>query len=193
MFATRSPCTYMKKHRFWIVTATALVVYFAARWLYMRPGVHGGDTAPQIEAMLADGSAWKLDDMRGTYVILDFWGSWCGPCIRDIPAMKELYARYRDIRFSGGNGLEIVGIAVESDSLRWQKALAHYDFPWRYHVLDPTSSLRFFNGPLAKRFGVRRLPAFFLIDSNGKVVGSGTTPAQIESLLLRSVPRENPR
>ncbi|MGB0918869.1 MAG: TlpA family protein disulfide reductase, partial [Flavobacteriales bacterium] len=56
----------------------------------------GDNLAPEIEAELIDGTPFKLSELRGEYVVLDFWGSWCGPCLRDIPKLMQLHAKYGD-------------------------------------------------------------------------------------------------
>lgn len=66
----------------------------------------------------------RIDDFRGQYVLLDFWASWCIPCLDEFPHMKELYNSYPREQF------EIVAISIEEDSLRWRQAIQQFDNPW---------------------------------------------------------------
>ena len=65
----------------------------------------------------------KLSDLKGDYVLLDFWGSWCGPCIGECPKVSTLYNHYHGKKFEGGGDFEVVGVAVETNEKRWQKAI----------------------------------------------------------------------
>jgi len=66
----------------------------------------------------------KMKDFRGKYVLLDFWASWCIPCLDEFPYMKKIYQEYPRDEF------EIVGISIEKDSLRWRQALQRFHNPW---------------------------------------------------------------
>ncbi|MCI6549848.1 MAG: TlpA family protein disulfide reductase [Prevotella sp.] len=92
---------------------------------------------------------------RGRYVILDFWGSWCGSCIKGMPKMKEYYARYKD-RF------EIVGVDCSDTEAKWKAAVKEHALPW-IHV---------FNGPtdgVDTRYAVNVYPTKILINPDGTI------------------------
>lgn len=119
------------------------------------------------------GNIFSLSSLRGKYVLLDFWGSWCGPCRASHPHLKEIYAKYKD------KGLEIVGIADEkSDDINdakalWLKAIKDDGINW-IQVLNNYDKA---TNNLAMSYGITGFPTKILLDKNGKVlfklVGNG--------------------
>lgn len=160
-------------------------VFGVVKSFYLQPAVGGGEKAPDFIAMTPDNKAFRLSDLRGQYVLVDFWGSWCGPCIAEMPELVSLYAKYQGVKFQEGDGFTIVSVAVEKDRERWLRALEKYQMPWPYQAIDPTSSLRFFNSPIAGQYGVKQLPTKFLVDPKGKIAGVDLTPAAIDAYLAK--------
>ena len=158
-------------------------IFSVVKHFYMQPDFAEKDEAPDFIAMLPDGKAFKLSELRGHYVLLDFWGSWCGPCIRGMPDLKALYQKYEGKKFQEADGFTIVSVAVEKDKERWARALDRYQMPWPYQVLDPASSFRFFDSPIANEYGVKQLPTKFLIDQNGHIAGVDLSAAEVDSFL----------
>jgi len=77
-----------------------LVLGFIANYVYRLPKFDDGEIAPQFTASLADGSEFSLESLKGNYVLLDFWGSWCAPCRRENPSIVELYNTFNEASFS---------------------------------------------------------------------------------------------
>ena len=99
------------------------------------------DLAPDFELPDLQGNPLKLSSLRGKYVVLDFWGSWCVWCIRGIPSMKEMYAKYKD-------RLEILGVDCQDPERKWRAAVAEYELPW-LQVRCPDNKMQ----ELAETFG----------------------------------------
>ena len=116
------------------------------------------------------GMPLTLSSFRGTYVVLDFWGSWCPWCIKGIPEMKEYYKKY-------SGKFEIIGIDCNDPVEKWKAAVAAYDMPWK-HVYNPKGSR------LAQQYGVQGYPTKIIIDPKGRVekVVVGEDPAFYEYL-----------
>jgi len=100
----------------------------------------------------------KFSSLRGKYVLIDFWGSWCGPCHKAFPRLKELYSKYHD------KGFEILGIATESSTDAWAKDIVNNQLPWLQMVDDKTKNVS------AKQFAVTEYPTTVLVDPDGKII-----------------------
>ena len=114
----------------------------------------------------ADGNVVTLASVIGNpavkYTLLDFWASWCGPCMGEVPALKEAYAAYHD------KGFEIFGVSLDNNKERWTAAIENNGMNW-IHVSD----LQGWQNAAAAEYGVRSIPANFLIDAEGKIVATG--------------------
>ena len=104
-----------------------------------------------------NGHQQTLSSLRGRYVLLDFWGSWCVNCIAAFPDMKAFYEHYRD-------KLEILGVAFHDTKDKWKAAVEKNKLPWKL-VIDTEGA-----DSVAERYGIIAAPTYVLIDPEGKVV-----------------------
>lgn len=153
----------MPGRKFFIPLAI-LAIWFGGRAWYFSPNVSTEEIATDFTAVRTDGKSFSLQDLRGGYVLLDFWGSWCGPCRKESPRLVQLNALNKD-------RLTIVSIAIERDSSAWQRARSRDKRNWPYQVMDKTESFKFLGGNVASVYGVNKVPTNFLIDPEGVVVG----------------------
>jgi thiol-disulfide isomerase/thioredoxin len=123
--------------------------------------VNMGGIAPDIEQLSPEGVPVKLSSLRGKYVLLDFWASWCGPCLREVPNVKAIYEKYHD------KGFEIYGVSLDNEKQReaWLAAIEKHGMNW-VHV----SSLQGWECPVAKRYNVTGIPKMYLLDKEGRVI-----------------------
>nr|WP_307985312.1 TlpA disulfide reductase family protein [uncultured Prevotella sp.] len=84
-----------------------------------------GKPAPSFTLNDINGKPLKLESLRGKYVVLDFWGSWCGWCIKGIPEMKKYYDKYKD-------KMEILGIDCNDTEAKWKAAVAKHELAWKH-------------------------------------------------------------
>ena len=134
-----------------------------------------GSSAPAIEEVLINGEHFKLSDLEGKYVLIDFWGSWCPPCRKENPKLVELYNTHGDKDF------EIVSIAVEKDKNRTPKAIKKDGLIWPYHIVQESRYV--LAAPLAIKYGVTDLPAKYLIDPVGNIVAKNMSVEEIDKYL----------
>lgn len=166
-----------------LVLALGLGALVAGRYFYFQPRFIQGERPPEIEAELLDGSPFRLSSLHGKYVLLDFWGSWCGPCRVQNADLRELYLKFGNRPLTDAAGFEIVSIAVERNQENWMAAIEQDGLIWKRHILDESKSLRFFSGPLAQAYKVRQLPTSFLLNPKGLIIRVNPDPAEIEDFL----------
>jgi thiol-disulfide isomerase/thioredoxin len=129
-----------------------------------------GVEAPDFELNDINGKPMKLSSLRGKYVILDFWGSWCSWCIKGIPDMKTYYQKY-------AGKFEILGIDCNDTEVKWKDAVKKYELPW-LHVYNPRDS------KVLEQYGIQGFPTKIIIGPDGKIVKTivGEDPAFYEFL-----------
>lgn len=125
-----------------------------------------GQQAPELKFKGPDGKELALSDLRGQYVLIDFWASWCGPCRRENPNVVSAYRKYNKAKFKDGKGFEIYGVSLDNNHDRWVNAIKQDGLAWKYNVSD----LKGWNSAGAALYGVRSIPSNFLIDPNGIIV-----------------------
>jgi peroxiredoxin len=118
-----------------------------------------GATAPEINLPKPEGGNLALSSLRGKYVLLDFWASWCGPCRQENPNVVKAYNQYKD------KGFTIYSVSLDQDKGKWEKAIAADGLTW-YHVSD----LAGWNSVGGAAYGVKAIPQSFLIDPTGKII-----------------------
>ena len=123
---------------------------------------------------LADtsGKILKLSSLRGKYVLVDFWASWCAPCRRENPNVVKAYKKFHD------KGFDIVGVSLDTKKDAWLKAINHDGLTW-YHV----SELKGWNGNIEKDFGIKVVPTNFLLDKDGKVIAKNLREEALQKKL----------
>lgn len=131
---------------------------------------NGQMDAPSFTLKDIEGNNVSLSDFRGKWVVLDFWGSWCGWCIKGLPALKEAYEQYK-------HDMEIIGIDCNEPEDAWRKAVAKYEIPW-VNVYNPA------NSSLLSDYGVQGFPTKIIISPQGKIanITVGENPAFFDTL-----------
>jgi peroxiredoxin len=124
----------------------------------MRP-LSIGQVAPEISLSNPEGQMTNLSDLRGKYVLIDFWAAWCKPCREENPNVRRLYNQYQ------AKGFEVFGVSLDRTKDAWVKAIEEDQLPWT-HVSD----LKYFNSEAAALYKINAIPATYLLDPEGKII-----------------------
>jgi thiol-disulfide isomerase/thioredoxin len=157
---------WLKKH-IWTVLLVLLAGYLVFDHFYRKPRFVQGEQAPELVLTLADGRPFRLSDLRGDYVLIDFWGSWCPPCRKANPGLVRIHREFGGPAPEGSPGFHILSAAIETDSAAWARAVAKDGLDWPLHTVDTER----FSGALAQAYGVREIPTTYLLDPEGTIIG----------------------
>jgi len=133
-----------------------------------------GATAPDFTQATPDGQPLTLSSLRGKYVLIDFWASWCGPCRRENPNVVAAYNKFKD------KGFTILGVSLDKDTGReaWLKAIEKDGLAW-----NQVSDLKYWQNAAAKDYGVQAIPQNFLLDPSGKIVATNLRGEKLQETL----------
>ncbi|HVW37945.1 MAG TPA: TlpA disulfide reductase family protein [Pirellulales bacterium] len=117
----------------------------------------------EIKGKLVDGKKFDWAKFKGKVVLVDFWATWCGPCIEELPNVKEVYEKYHD------QGFDVVGISLDDDREALEAFLDREHIRWPILFSDDPAATGW-DHPMATYFGISSVPATILVDRQGKVV-----------------------
>ncbi|GAB3029387.1 redoxin domain-containing protein [Spirosoma pulveris] len=135
-------------------------------------GVSVGAPAPEIALNDTTGTPVPLSSLRGKYVLIDFWASWCGPCRAENPNVVRMYNKFKD------KGFAIYSVSLDQAKANWTKAIRNDNLTWT-HVSD----LKFWQSAAAQQYGVQAIPATFLLDKDGKIIAKNLRGDALEQKL----------
>jgi thiol-disulfide isomerase/thioredoxin len=129
---------------------------------FLRDDRMRGQTAPEIESRTLDGSPWRLSEHRGSVVLVDFWATWCGPCLAEIPHLKAIHEQ-----FGARNDFLMVSLSLDAEAEPVRELCLNEEIGW-LQLHDPGLE---FDHPAVAAYEVNGIPSIWLIDRDGLVVG----------------------
>ncbi len=133
-------------------------------------------TIMEVEGTLLGGEMVDWESYRGKVVLVDYWATWCGPCIAELPNVLAAYAAYHD------KGFEVLGISLDSDKEAVENFFEARNIPWQtLYSTDPEA-----NGwahPMAEKYAIAGIPQAILVDKEGKVVSMNARGRTLEKAL----------
>lgn len=137
--------------------------------------IQPGKQAPDFTLNTPDNKPLTLSSLKGKYLLLDFWASWCQPCRQSFPQMKDIYKKYHD------KGVEFLGISDDSKLDAWKKALADDQLPW-LQVVDEFPE-KYKPARVGTLYSVHYIPSTILLDKTGKIIAKNLHGDELEKML----------
>lgn len=135
-----------------------------------RKKIDIGNEAEDFSAPTPEGELLSLKQSLGKVTIIDFWASWCKPCRMENPNVVRVYNKYHN------KGLNIIGVSLDKAKNSWTKAIADDNLEWN-HI----SNLKYWQDPIARQYGVRSIPATFILNEKGEIIAKNLRGPALEN------------
>ena len=131
-----------------------------------------GDIAPDITMDDVNGKPFSLNQLKGKYILVDFWASWCGPCRRENPNVVAAYNKYKDKNFT------VLGVSLDDDKSAWLKAIKDDQLVWQQ-----VSDLKGWQSTAVALYGFDGIPYNVLVDPQGKIIAASLREEALDEKL----------
>jgi len=137
-----------------------------------QPTVSVGSPAPELTMNDVNDKPFSLSQLRGKYVLVDFWASWCGPCRAENPNIVAVYNQFKDKNFT------ILGVSLDRDKESWINAINEDHLTWQ-HISD----LKYWKSAAVGLYGIDGIPYNVLVDPQGKIIATSLIGERLQNKL----------
>lgn len=159
-------------------SCTLLFLVLFSGYVFAQNKIEIGKKAPEITMSRPDGTSFSLSSLKGRLILIDFWATWCAPCVGEQPELKKLYETYSDQ--VKNNKFEILGVSLDKNKDSWQKAIDRFTINW-----TQVSDLKFWKSPVAKAYEIDELPFNVIIDGEGTIIARNLHEKELEEFLSK--------
>lgn len=161
------------------ILLSIISIHFFGQEKNTPTGINPGYKAIDIALPNPNDSIIKLSNLKGYYVLVDFWASWCGPCRMKNPQIVQLYNTFKNAKFKDAKGFVVYSVSLDYSRAAWQKAIMMDNLNWPYHVSD----LKGWNSTAAIQYQITSIPNNLLIGPDGIIIGRALSEQQIAKIL----------
>jgi peroxiredoxin len=145
-------------------------------------GLEIGNKAPEIKLPSPKGDSLTLSSLNGKLVLIDFWATWCAPCVAEQSELAKLHLKYKHTVFINGKGFEIYGVSLDAKKSNWENFLIANKISW-----IQVSDLKFWRSPVAKSYNIQEVPYNILIDGNGIILAKNLHGNDLEKGIAKYI------